>query len=518
GVSENVDDNIACWVDGVEYAVKNGADIINMSLGGLEEFTTDESYQSYQELKVAIKNAVNAGVTVVVASGNNGSSCVNECPANVYEAITVGAVDKNKMRADFSNWGSAMDFVAPGDDVTGVLPGGQYTKSLGTSFATPRITALCAMLKQAHPNYKQSDIEKVLYSNTVDLGDAGWDFYYGYGLPDFSNQTPGTEKNDYDNSKDLEYIDICTKRESFKEDLEQPAIDGYQCTISENDIDITSISYTYQASENATIPESLTYNNKTYKVRNVSFYNENNPITVTKNLTVPGTIYSLSDWAFLSLPGLENVSLNEGLKSIGANAFSSANMKEISIPKSVKEIGYNALGYYPNPDPDNYESIKVKDFVIRGYVNSAAQSYAIKNAFTFIPIDGKKIGTVFMSGNCTYKVTKSSEVELAKVINAKKSQTIPATVNYNNKSYKVTSIAANAFKSKKKLKNITIGKNVKKIGDKAFYNCKNLKKITIKSTKIKKKNVGKNVFTKINSNAKFIYPKSKKKAYTKIFG
>ena len=64
--------------------------------------------------------------------------------------------------------------------------------------------------------------------------------------------------------------------------------------------------------------------------------------------------------------------------------------------------------------------------------------------------------------------------------------TIPATVKSGNQVYKVTAIADNAFKNNKKIKTVVVGKNVRTIGKKAFYGCKNLKKITVQSSIIKK--------------------------------
>ena len=95
-----------------------------------------------------------------------------------------------------------------------------------------------------------------------------------------------------------------------------------------------------------------------------------------------------------------------------------------------------------------------------------------------------------------------------------KSVTIPSTVMVNGVSCKVTSVAANALKGQKKLKKITIGNNITTIGKKAFFGCKNLKKIVIKSKKLKK--VEAKAFAKINKNAKIKLPKNKKKAYSKI--
>nr|MCR5797490.1 leucine-rich repeat protein [Eubacterium sp.] len=92
----------------------------------------------------------------------------------------------------------------------------------------------------------------------------------------------------------------------------------------------------------------------------------------------------------------------------------------------------------------------------------------------------------------------------------------PASAQISEKQTKVTEIKANAFKNNKKLKKITIGKDIKKIGKNAFYGCKNLKKIIIKTTKLTKKSVGKNAFAKINAKAKIKVPKKKLKAYKKI--
>ena len=80
----------------------------------------------------------------------------------------------------------------------------------------------------------------------------------------------------------------------------------------------------------------------------------------------------------------------------------------------------------------------------------------------------------------------------------------------------MTEIASKALRNHKKLVKVTIGKNVRKIGKEAFYGCKNLKTIIFKTTKLKKKTVGKKAFGKIHEKATAKVPKKKLKSYKKI--
>ena len=129
-------------------------------------------------------------------------------------------------------------------------------------------------------------------------------------------------------------------------------------------------------------------------------------------------------------------------------------------------------------------------------------------------------GKTYTVGNYKYKVlngsTKSGTVTLVKPVKKTlKTVKIPATIKIGNYKYKVTEIAKNAFKNNKKLKSVTIGKNVKKIGASAFYGNKALKKIIVQSKVIK--TIGKNAFKGINSKATIKVPKAKLKAYKKTF-
>ena len=93
--------------------------------------------------------------------------------------------------------------------------------------------------------------------------------------------------------------------------------------------------------------------------------------------------------------------------------------------------------------------------------------------------------------------------------------TIPDVIDLDGIPYKVTEIKAGTFKNRKKLKSITIGENVEKIGAKAFFGCKSLKTINIKTTKLTAKSVGSKAFSKIAKKPKVKLPKSKKKVYKK---
>ena len=121
-------------------------------------------------------------------------------------------------------------------------------------------------------------------------------------------------------------------------------------------------------------------------------------------------------------------------------------------------------------------------------------------------------------GIFTYRITGKDTAEiLTTTVNGdkKKDLKIFSTAKLIlGERYKITSVAANALKGNKKVKTLTIGKNTVKIGKGAFQNCKNLKKIVIKSKKLKK--VGSNAFKGISKKAVVKVPKSKKKLYTKL--
>lgn len=129
-----------------------------------------------------------------------------------------------------------------------------------------------------------------------------------------------------------------------------------------------------------------------------------------------------------------------------------------------------------------------------------------------------KVGTKFVVAGQTYKVTKAGkEVSfIAAKKNAKK-VSIPATVKSKGVTYKVTSIAAKAVKSNKKVTSITIGENVSKIANNAFYKCPNAKTVTIKSTKLTSKTASKKAFKGLNKKLVIKVPKKVKKTYGKIF-
>ena len=166
--------------NGIMYAARNGADVINLSLGGA-------SYGSGHYEDQAVADAISMGVTVVAAAGNDSSDTAYFCPAHNTNAIVVSAIDRFGERAYFSNYGNSVDVAAPGVDILSSVPGNSYEYFSGTSMAAPHISGVAALIKLVCPLYTCSDVEKTICDCAYDLGSAGWDHYYGYGVPNVSN-------------------------------------------------------------------------------------------------------------------------------------------------------------------------------------------------------------------------------------------------------------------------------------------------------------------------------------------
>ena len=129
-----------------------------------------------------------------------------------------------------------------------------------------------------------------------------------------------------------------------------------------------------------------------------------------------------------------------------------------------------------------------------------------------------KAGTKYTVAGCQYKVIKAgAEVSLVGTNKNAKSVTIPAVIKVKGVTYKVTSIGAKAFNGSKKLTKVTIGTNIKKISNNAFFKCKSLKTVTIKSVLLTKKTASKRAFKGVGKKMVIKVPKKVKKVYVKIF-
>ncbi len=164
-------------LDAVDWAREHGADIINMSLGG--SLDPDQVALAQPTFTAARE----AGILMVAAAGNESTS-VRMYPASFAGVVSVSAVDDHNVIADFSNTGHAIDLAAPGVDVLSTSSGGGYESVSGTSFASPLVAGVAALVRAARPGLTVDELEAVLRASAVDLGEPGYDTLYGDGLVD----------------------------------------------------------------------------------------------------------------------------------------------------------------------------------------------------------------------------------------------------------------------------------------------------------------------------------------------
>ncbi|MDY0023720.1 MAG: S8 family serine peptidase [Candidatus Izemoplasmatales bacterium] len=158
-------------IRGIYYAVNSGADVLNLSFGSA---TADEN------VRTAIEYAIENEVFVVAAAGNDGND-TPFYPAAYDNVISVGSVDENALISDFSNYGTYIDLVAPGDLVYTTNINNGYAQVSGTSFAAPHVVGILALLLSTGL-YSYEEIMQNLLLTSVDLGTEGKDIYYGDGL------------------------------------------------------------------------------------------------------------------------------------------------------------------------------------------------------------------------------------------------------------------------------------------------------------------------------------------------
>ncbi len=176
-------------VAAIDYAWRNNADVISLSLGRKDQCSTIEEQ--------AIARALAAGVFVVTSSGNsdpdNGLNIpFSNAPAVCSGAFAVGASDETKKRADYSNYFQSMvRTLAPGGNriggVLSTIQDNKYGVSSGTSMAVPHISALVALLYQANPSLLPDEISEILCASAEDGGLAGIDQEYGCGMTNAAN-------------------------------------------------------------------------------------------------------------------------------------------------------------------------------------------------------------------------------------------------------------------------------------------------------------------------------------------
>lgn len=158
--------------DAIRWATDHSVRVINMSFGS-------ESPSSV--LEDAVNYAWSHGVLLVGASGNNGIRGVF-FPAAYANCIPVGALDTTGVLAGFSNYGPEQEVTAPGVGVLSTIPANGYAWMDGTSMASPEVAGLAALILSYRPTLTNAQLRAVIDASTIDMGSAGRDIYYGYGL------------------------------------------------------------------------------------------------------------------------------------------------------------------------------------------------------------------------------------------------------------------------------------------------------------------------------------------------
>lgn len=175
----------------INYIVyKNNAQVINMSFGG---------YGYNKALDQVIESAKKKNIISIAAAGND-STAKKHYPSSLENTISIASVDSNLNKSTFSNYGAEITFAAPGTNIKSIMgkdasiskrngnnDDDDHEIISGTSMATPHAVAAVAVLKGYNKNITFENVVDILKDNAQDLGEEGWDQYYGNGLISFKD-------------------------------------------------------------------------------------------------------------------------------------------------------------------------------------------------------------------------------------------------------------------------------------------------------------------------------------------
>lgn len=280
--------------------------------------------------------------------------------------------------------------------------------------------------------------------------------------------------------------------------------------------------------------KGLTSDNRYYIVKKGKNVSLSTGITIYNSKNQPVNFQSLNYGGEWNSSNPEIISINGDGQLVAKNyGISTIEVKNGSFTGKQKivvadDIGYDADTMCPMPKWNSKSSIPA-DYTGNCYAGGYALevkngritwSKNIKTNKVTRPGSKKSaVKTKKIKGNY-YKVISKSKKTVQYVKPGKRniiSVTIPSSVKLNGKRYKVTGIAANAFKNCKKLKKVTIGINVNSIGKRAFYGCSKLRTIKVKTSKLNSSRVGKQAFKGIYKKAVIKVPKRQLKAYKNLF-
>ena len=156
---------------------------MSLGTGPPYTYTGKNCDRVYPAMTNAIKNTIAKDITVIAAAGNVGNSGVG-LPGCITNVITVGAIDSDDSPAWFSSEGRSVDVVALGVSDYSTVDGGGYGYGSGTSFSTPIVAGVIALMIQDDYTLSPKQIQEALRNTAVDIGGDGFDSKTGYGIVD----------------------------------------------------------------------------------------------------------------------------------------------------------------------------------------------------------------------------------------------------------------------------------------------------------------------------------------------
>ncbi|MEA1988388.1 MAG: PKD domain-containing protein [Pseudomonadota bacterium] len=160
---------ISTMAECIGWSADQGAKVVNLSYGGIQYSTIDDAATYLRNL----------GGLLFMSAGNDGLHQDSFPDYNSF--VAVGATDQSNVKAGFSNWGEYVDIVAPGVSIQTTYKDAGYVSYSGTSFSSPVVAGVAALMHSIKPGISPSEVENSLFNTALNVGDP---LLYGHGLVD----------------------------------------------------------------------------------------------------------------------------------------------------------------------------------------------------------------------------------------------------------------------------------------------------------------------------------------------